>query len=90
MTRDQLGVLDKVDVTSHHDQQGKLYMPSYPWGIYIYPHDCMPSNGQPHSDSARTRGEAVTKASKAHHRGKNTSVLVFRRKDGVIVERFFA
>lgn len=89
-TPQTIAELEKVDISSHHSPAGKLYMPSYPWGINTFNHDLPPTNLGPNvSDSARTQTEAIEKAQKYYTR-LNTSVLVFRRRDGKIIQRFVA
>lgn len=73
-----------VDISAHHDPNGKLYYPSYPWGIHLHIKNALPDNGGPNvSNKAKTKADAIRKAKNLTGEGK--SVTVFSRKTGKVV-----
>jgi hypothetical protein len=78
-------LLDIVDVSQHHDANGKLYLPSQPFGLYVWFRD-LPIPGPNVSTSFRTRAEATAFGRKACER-PNTTACTFRRATGVVITR---
>ena len=78
-----------IDVSQHRDATGKLYMPSYPWGVDMRREGMEPTTGGPlASTSAKTKQAAMERAqlwcSKI-----GDSAQVFRRKDGKVAIRYW-
>ena len=78
-----------IDVSSHHNAAGKLYMPSYPWGVDMRQEGSEPTNGGPLcGDSAKTKQAAMEKAQRWCDKA-GASAEVFRRRDGKVSIRYW-
>jgi len=78
-----------IDVSSHRNAQGKLYMPSCPWGVDFRQEGVEPTNGGPLAgDSAKTKQAAMEKAQQWCNK-IGTSATVFRRRDGKVSIRYW-
>jgi len=78
-----------IDVANCHDAQGRLYMPSYPWGVRVWIVGLEPTNKGPNfSDSAKTKAEAIKKAEELFKGKGNCKVIVFRRDNGKVAAYF--
>lgn len=79
-----------IDVSAHRNKDGKLYMPSYPWGIDMNVQGITPDNGGPLvAISAKTKGEALEKAQQHCLKKVGNSAVVFRRRDGKVAIRYW-